>query len=225
MAVEARPTTGTPGPWFRTLCGAITLGLSLVCVLSSLPYLTTTSGSEQLTIWGFFLWGAGLAVGGAWLIRGRSKGRDIVFVRDRRRLLTVAALTVVVVGMAIFFATLPAEEGDTFDASLAYRTMFANLFATLPFMLFDREGHQQSTTPMPQDPAGRQRVKRRIGLLVLAGVVAWPAGVVLGELVHPWFEEILPRLAAGLLAAAAVLGYRLRKSRPSGTGPDASPDR
>ena len=68
-------------------------------------------------------------------------------------------------------------------------------------------------------------MKRRIGLLVLAGVVAWPAGVVLGELVHPWFEEILPRLAAGLLAAAAVLGYRLRKSRPSGTGPDASPDR
>ena len=49
--------------------------------------------------------------------------------------------------------------------------------------------------------------------------------MVLGELVHPWFEEILPRLAAGLLAAAAVLGYRLRKSRPSGTGPDASPDR
>ena len=109
MAVETRPTTGTPGPWFRTLCGAITLGLSLVCVLSSLPYLTTTSGSEQWTIWGFFLWGAGLAVGGAWLIRGRSKGQDLVLVRDRKRLVTVAAMTVLVVGLAVFFATLPAE--------------------------------------------------------------------------------------------------------------------
>jgi hypothetical protein len=225
MAVETRPTTGTPSPWFRTLCGAITLGLSLVCVLSSLPYLTTTSGSEQLTIWGFFLWGAGLAVGGAWLIRGRSKGKDIVFVRDRKRLLTVAAMSVVVIGMAIFFATLPAEEGGAFDASLGYRTMFANLFATLPFLLFDRQDHQERTAPLPQDAGGRQKVKRRILVLVIAGVLAWPAGVVLGELVHPWFEEILPRLAAGLLAAAAVLGYRLKKSRPSGAGPDASPDR
>ncbi|GAA1750649.1 hypothetical protein [Kocuria aegyptia] len=225
MAVEARPTTGTPGPWFRTLCGAITMGLSLVCVLSSLPYLTTTSGSEQLTIWGFFLWGLGLAVGGAWLIRGRSKGQDIVLVRERKRLVTVAAMTVAVVGMAIFFAGLPAEEGGAFDASLGYRTMFANLFATLPFLLFDREGHQERTAPLPQDAGGRGKVKRRIGLLVLAGVLAWPAGVVLGELVHPWFEEILPRLAAGLLVAAAVLGYRLRKSRPPGAGADASPDR
>lgn len=225
MALEARPTTGTPGHWFRTLCGAITLGLSLVCVLSSLPHLTTTSGSEQLTIWGFFLWGLGLAVGGAWLIRGRSKGQDLVLVRDRNRLLTVAALTVAVVGMAVFFATLPAGEDSTFDASLGYRTMFANLFASLPFLLFDRENYQERTAPLPQDPAGRQKVKRRILLLVIAGLVAWPAGVVLGELVHPWFEEILPRLAAGLLVAAAVLGYRLRKSRPPGAGPDATPDR
>ena len=225
MAVETRPTTGTPGPWFRTLCGAITLGLSLVCVISSLPYLTTTSGSEQLTIWGFFLWGAGLAVGGAWLIRGRSKGQEIVFVRDRKRLLAVAAMTVLVVGLAIFFATLPAGEDSTFDASLGYRTMFANLFATLPFLLFDREDHQERTAALPQDATGRQKVKRRIGLLVIAGVLAWPAGVVLGELVHPWFEEILPRLAAGLLVAAAVLGYRLKKSRSPGTDPDASPGR
>lgn len=225
MAVETRPTTGTSGPWFRTLCGAITLGLSLVCVLSSLPYLTTTSGSEQLTIWGFFLWGLGLAVGGVWLIRGRSKGKDIVFVRDRKRLLTVAAMSIVVIGMAIFFAGLPAEEGSAFDASLGYRTMFANLFATLPFLLFDREDHRERTAPLPQDATGRQKVKRRILLLVIVGVLAWPAGVVLGELGHPWFEEILPRLAAGLLVAAAVLGYRLKKSRPPGAGPDASPDR
>ncbi|MEX5272217.1 hypothetical protein [Kocuria sabuli] len=223
MAVETRPTTGTPGPWFRTLCGAITLGLSLVCVLSSLPYLTTTSGSEQLTIWGFFLWGAGLAVGGAWLIRGQSRGKDIVFVRDRKRLLTMAAMTVLVIVMAIFFATLPAEEGSAFDASLGYRTMFANLFATLPFLLFDREDHQKRTEPVPQDATGRGKVKRRILLLIVAGVLAWPAGIVLGELVHPWFEEILPRLATGLLIAAAVLGYRLKKSRPP--GPDTSPGR
>ncbi|MUN63358.1 hypothetical protein GMA12_09440 [Kocuria sediminis] len=210
MAVETRSTTRAPGPWFRTLCGAITLGLSLVCVISSLPYLTTTSGSDQLTIWAFFLWGLGLAAGGAWLVRGRSKGQDIVLVLDRKRLLTVAAMTVVVVGMAVFFTTLPAEEGSTFDASLGYRTMFANLFATLPFMLFDQEDDQERAAPLPQDAAGRQRVTRRILLLVLAGVVAWPVGVLLGVLVHPWFEEILPRLAAGLLVAAAVLGYRLR---------------
>lgn len=224
MAVEARPTTGTPGPWFRTLCGAITLGLSLVCVLSSLPYLTTTSGSEQWTIWGFFLWGAGLAVGGAWLIRGRSKGQDLVLVRDRKRLVTVAAMTVLVVGLAVFFATLPAGEDSTFDASLGYRTMFANLFASLPLLLFDRQEHPERTAPLPQDGPGRGKVKRRI-LLVIAGVVAWPAGLALGELVHPWFEEILPRLGTGLLAAAAVLGYRLRKSRAQGTDPVASPGR
>lgn len=173
----------------------------------------------------FFLWGLGLAVGGAWLIRGRSKGQEIVFGRDRKRLLTVAALTVAVIGMAIIFAGLPAEEGGAFDASLGYRTMFANLFATLPFLLFDREDRQERTAPLPQDATGRQKVKRRIGLLIVAGVLAWPAGVVLGELVHPWFEEIRPHLAVGLLVAAAVLGYRLKKSRPPGSGPDASPDR
>ncbi|GEO97014.1 hypothetical protein [Kocuria turfanensis] len=225
MAVETRPATGTPGPWFRTLCGAITFGSSLVCVFSSLPYPTTTSGSEQLTIWGFFLWGAGLAVGGAWLIRGRSKGQDLVLVRDRKRLLTVAAMTVLVVGLAVFFATLPAGEDSTFDASLGYRTMFANLFASLPLLLFDRQEHPERTAPLPQDAVGRGKVKRRIWLLVLAGVVAWPAGLVLGELVHPWFEEILPQLGTGLLAGAAVLGYRLRKSRSPGTGPEASPSR
>ncbi|MEX5265889.1 hypothetical protein RF640_17880, partial [Kocuria sp. CPCC 205231] len=42
---------------------------------------------------------------------------------------------------------------------------------------------------------------------------------------HPWFEEILPRLAAGLLVVAAGLGYRLKKSRPLAPGPDASSDR
>ncbi|MEX5295683.1 hypothetical protein QYM41_10415 [Kocuria sp. CPCC 205268] len=223
MAVDTRPTTGTPGPWFRTLCGAITLGLSLVCVFSSLPYLTTTSGSEQLTIGGFFLWGAGLAVGGAWLIRGRSKGQDLVLVRDRKRLVTVAAMTVLVVGLAIFFATLPAGEDSTFDASLGYRTMFADLFASLPLLLFDRQEHPERTSPLPQDGPGRDKVKRRILLLIIAGVVAWPAGVALGELVYPWFEELLPRLGTGLLAAAAVLGYRLRKSRARGTDPSASP--
>ena len=225
MAVQTRPSTRTPGPWFRTLCGAITLGLSLVCVFSSLPYLTTTSGSDQRTIWGFFLWGLGLAAGGVWLIRGRSKGQDIVFVRDRKRLLTVGAMTVLVVGLAVFFAGLPAEEGEVFDASLGYRTMFANLFATLPFLLFDREDHQERSSPSPSGRTGRLKMKRRILVLVIAGVLAWPAGVVLGELVHPWFEEILPRLAVGLLVAAAVLAYRLKKSRPPGADPDTSPDR
>ena len=133
-------------------------------------------------------------------------------------------MTVLVVGLAVFFATLPAGEDSTFDASLGYRTMFANLFASLPLLLFDRQEHPERTAPLPQDGPGRGKVKRRI-LLVIAGVVAWPAGLALGELVHPWFEEILPRLGTGLLAAAAVLGYRLRKSRAQGTDPVASPGR
>lgn len=33
-----------------------------------------------------------------------------------------------------------------------------------------------------------------------------------GQQMDPWWEEILVRVGIGLLAAAAVLGYRLKKS-------------
>jgi hypothetical protein len=202
------PTRGT---LLRMASGGLTLGLSLVCVISCLPNLGTMSGTGRLTIWGFFLWGLFLASAGVWLIRGRSKGKALVFVRDRRRLVLVGVLAVAVVGLLMYFLTLPADGDDAIWKPLGIRTMFANLFGSIPFMLFDREDYAKKDPPLRWDQAMRRKAKRTILFLVVAGLLFMPAGLYLAASVHPWWD-VLSRVAAACWAGAAVLGYRLKKA-------------
>lgn len=91
------------------------------------------------------------------LIRGRSKGKVIVFVRDRRRIVSVAFMAILVVGLLIFLMSQPSIEDDAVWWPLMLQIMFANLFASLPFMLFDREGYKERVAPVQLDVAGGGR--------------------------------------------------------------------
>lgn len=96
---------------FRILCGSLTLGLGLVSVISGLSIVGGLSGRDVLTIMGMSAWGLGLAGAGMWLIRGRSKGKALVFVRDRRRLIIVGVLFALVVGLLAYLMVSVDDRG------------------------------------------------------------------------------------------------------------------
>jgi peptidoglycan/LPS O-acetylase OafA/YrhL len=173
-------------------------------------------------MWIFFLWGLGLAWGGVWLIRGRSKGKAIVFARDRKRLVAVALLAILVVGLLIFLMSQPSLTDDAVWWPLMLQTMFANLFASLPFALFDREDYKERREPAQLDTAGRRKVRQRTILVVVVGGLMLTAGLTVGQQMDPWWEDVLVRLGVGLLACAAVLGYKLRKSSRPASGTDST---
>jgi hypothetical protein len=214
--------SGALGALFRILCGCLTLGLSLVCVFASFRSATTMTGQDALTMWIFFLWGLGLAWGGVWLIRGRSKGKAIVFARDRKRLVAVALLAILVVGLLIFLMSQPSLTDDAVWWPLMLQTMFANLFASLPFALFDREDYKERREPAQLDTAGRRKIRQRTILVVVVGGLMLTAGLTVGQQMDPWWEDVLVRLGVGLLACAAVLGYKLRKSSRPASGTDST---
>ena len=205
---------GLLGAPFRIFCGCLTLALSLICVVSSFSHANTMTGQDAVTIWGFFVWGLGLAWGGIWLIRGRSKGRRIVFVRGWKRLAAVGIFALLVVGMLLFFLSLPSVRDDAVWWPLMLQTMFANLFGSLPLILFDREDYQEPRQPARLDAAGRRKVRHRIILVAIVGGSMLTAGLAVGQQIDQWWEDLLVRLGVGLLAGAAVLGFRLRKAGP-----------
>jgi hypothetical protein len=213
--------SGLLGAPFRIFCGCLTLALSLICVVSSFSHATTMSGQDAVTMWGFFLWGVGLAWGGIWLIRGHSKGKRIVFARSWKRLLVAALLALLVVGMLLFLLSLPSVKDDAVWWPIMLQTMFANLFGTLPFVLFDREDYKEPRQPARLDAAGRRKVRHRIILVVIVGGLMLTAGLTVGQQIDRWWEDLLVRLGVGLLAGAAVLGFRLRKAPTPNSGTDS----
>lgn len=56
-----------------------------------------------------------------------------------------------------------------------------------------------------------RKVKQIVLFLVVAGLLFWPAGLLLAASVHPWWD-ILTRVTAACWAGAAVLGYKLKKA-------------
>lgn len=212
---------GPFGAPLRILCGCLTLALSLICVVTSFSRASTMTGQDALTLWIFFLWGLGLAWGGVWLIRGRSKGKAIVFARDWRRLLLAALLALMVVGMLIFFLSQPSIRDDAVWWPLMLQTMFANLFGSLPLILFDREDYKERGEPARLDAAGQRKVRRRIILVAVGGGLMLTAGITVGQQLDQWWADILVQLGIALLAGAAFLGYRLKKSSHSASGTDS----
>jgi hypothetical protein len=172
-------------------------------------------------MWIFFLWGLGLAWGGVWLIRGRSKGKAIVLARDRKRLLAATLMALLVVGMLIFFMSQPSLRNDAVWWPLILQTMFANLFASLPLILFDREDYKERREPARLDAAGRRKVRQRIILVAIVGGLMLVAGLTVGQQLDKWWTDIIVQLGIGLLAGAAVLGYRLKKSPRPDSGTDS----
>ncbi|MGN7250190.1 hypothetical protein [Arthrobacter sp. SAFR-014] len=179
------------------------------------------TGQDAVTIWGFFLWGLGLAWGGIWLIRGRSKGKRIVFARDWKRLLVAALLALLVVGMLLFLLSLPSVKDDAVWWPLILQTMFANLFGSLPLMLFDREDYKEQGEPDRLDAPRRRKVRQRIILVAVVGGLMLAAGLTVGKQIDQWWQDLLIRLGVGLLAGAAVLGYRLGKAPRPVSGTDS----
>lgn len=207
------PTGKAPsGALFRILCGSLTLGLSLVCVYASFSRAIEVTGRDAVTSWIFFAWGSAVAIGGVWLIRGRSKGKTIVFARDRKRLIVVASLAILVVGMLIYFAGQPSmteDEGWPF----LLQTMFAVLFASVFFLLFDREDYREQAQAKPLTVEGRRKARRLLIIMVLIGALMFTTGIVADIQVDSWWSEGLYRLGTALLAAGAVLGFQLRRKR------------
>ncbi|MCC3274477.1 MULTISPECIES: hypothetical protein [unclassified Arthrobacter] len=196
----------------RILCGSLTLGLSLICVYASFSRAIQGTGGEAVTSWIFFAWGCATAIGGAWVIRGRSKGQPIVFARDRKRLILVASLAISVAGMLIVLAVQFSTTGDE-EWPFLLQTMFAVLFASVLFLLFEREDSKEQTAPKPLTAAGRRKARRLLIVMVLVGVLTLTVGLAAGVQTDSWWEEGLSRLGTALLAAAAVLGYRLKTNR------------
>lgn len=213
---------GPLGAPLRILCGCLTLALSLICVVTSFTRASTMTGQDALTIWGFCLWGAGLAWGGVWLIRGRSKGKAIVLATDWKRLSASVLLALLVVGMLVFFMSQPSFRDDAVWWPLILQTMFANLFASLPFTLFDREDYKERSEPARLDAAGRRKIKQRIILAAIVGGSMLTAGLTVGQQMDQWWEDLLVRIGAAVLACAAVLGYKLRKSSHPAPGTDST---
>lgn len=200
------------GALLRILCGSLTLGLSLVCVYTSFSRAIEVPGRDAITSWIFFAWGSALAIGGAWLIRGRSKGKVIVFARDRKRLIVVASLAILVVGMLIYFASQSSMTDDE-EWPFLLQTMFAVLFASVFFLLFDREDFREQAEPKPLSVEGRRKVKRLVIIMVLVGALMFTTGIVADIQVDSWWSEGLYRLGTALLAVGAVMGFQLRKNR------------
>jgi hypothetical protein len=216
MATETVPTNSDGGEaLFRILCGCLTLGLSLVCVFASFRSATTMTGGDALNLWVFFVWGLGLAFGGVWLIRGRSKGKAIVLARDWKRLLIAALMAVFTVGLLIYLISQPSITDDAVWWPLILQTMFANLFATLPFMLFDREDYKERRAPVQLDAAGRRKVRQRLIVVTVIGGLMLTAGLTVGQQIDPWWEDILVRLGIASLGGAAILAFRLKKMSQS----------
>jgi hypothetical protein len=206
------PGKAPRGALFRVLCGILTLGLSLVCVYASFSRAIEVTGRDAVTSWIFFAWGSAVALGGVWLIRGRSKGKAIVFARDRQRLVVVASLAVLVVGMLIYFASqssMTDDEGWPF----LLQTMFAVLFASVFFLLFDREDYRQQARAKPLTAEGRRKAKHSLIIMIVIGTLTFTTGIVAEIQVESWWSEGLYRLGTALLAAGAVLGFQLRKNR------------
>lgn len=205
--LTSRPPGGTA---IRILCGSLTLGLSLVCVYASFSRAIEVTGRDAVTYWIFFAWGSAVAVAGVWLIRGRSKGKAIVFARDRTRLIIVASLAALVVGMLIYFANQPTMTNDE-EWPLLLRTMFAVLFASLFFVPFDREDYKEQVKPKPWSTEGKRKAKRLLIIMVLIGALTFTVGVVTAIRIDSWWPEGLYRLGAVLLTSGAVIAFQLRK--------------
>lgn len=220
MAVESASSNSSPfAAPFRVLSGCLSLGLSSICVVSSFRYATTMAGRDAVTLWFFFLWGLGLVVGSVWLIRGRSRGKAVVFAKDWKRLVTFAALTLIVVGMLIYMASQPSLREDRVWWPIMLQTMFANLFASLPLVLFDREDYKERLEPTKLDAEGRRKVGQRIIVIAVVGAVLLTSGIAVGLQTDSWWQDMMVQLGVALLATTVFLWYRLRRSsrRDSGT--------
>lgn len=196
---------------FRILCGSLTLGLGLVSVISGLSIVGGLSGRDVLTIMGMSAWGLGLAGAGMWLIRGRSKGKALVFVRDRRRLIIVGVLFALVVGL-LAYLMVSVDDRGTVTGQMMLQTMFANLFASIPFLLFDREDYKERDAPVPLRAAQRKRARTRV-ILIAGGGAALVAGrIFFDQQLDRWWEGFLTNAGMAFIGAAVALGYRLRKA-------------
>jgi hypothetical protein len=203
------------------LSGCFSLVLSLICVVSSFRYATTMADQDAVMLWFFFLWGLGLAGGSVWLIRGRSKGQAVVFAKDWKRLVIAAALTLVVVGMLIYMASQPSLRDDRVWWPILLQTMFAILFASVPFVLFDREDYKERQVPTKLDAEGRRRVGQRIIVVAAVGAVLLTSGIGVGLQIDSWWQEMLVQLGVALLAASVFLWFRLGRSNRRDAGTDA----
>lgn len=196
---------------FRILCGSLTLVLGLVSVMSGLSYVGGLSGRDVFTILGMSAWGLGLACAGVWLIRGRSKGKAVVFARDRRRLIIVGVLFVLVVGL-LAYLMVSVDDGGPVTGQMMLQTMFANLFASIPFLLFDREDYKERDTPVPLRPAQRKRARSRMMLIAGVGALFVAGRIFFDQQLDRWWEGFLTNAGMACIGAAAALGYRLRKA-------------
>lgn len=213
MTHNSTPTSrNLGGASLRVLCGSLTLGLSLLCIYASFSRAIEVTGRDAVTSWFFFGWGTAMAFGGAWLIRGRSKGRAIVFARDRRRLIVVASLAVLVVGLLVYLVNQSSMTEDE-EWPFLLQTMFAILFASVFFLLFDREDYKERAKPKPLTAAGRRKAKRFLIIIILVGALTFTTGIVADIQVDTWWSEGLYRLGTALLASGAVIGFGLRKNR------------
>jgi peptidoglycan/LPS O-acetylase OafA/YrhL len=100
--------------------------------------------------------------------------------------------------------------------------MFANLFGSLPLILFDRENYKDPRPPVRLGAAGRRKVRHRIILVAIVGAVMLTAGLTLNQQIDPWWEDLLVRLGVGLLAGSAVLGFQFRKRSRLVSGTDSA---
>lgn len=212
MTGTVSPERNVAGTRFRVICGVVSLCLSLVSVYSGFTGALGQGGRDSLTLWVFFAWGAGLAGLSVWLIRGGFKGQPIVLVRERRRILLVLFLAAAVVGLLIYFLTLPNKEQDE-SWPLMVWTMFPVLFASLPIMLFDRADAREREGPAPMTAGQRRKAGRRLIVLGVSGAFAFALGLVAEIQTEPWWSEGLYRLGIILLSVSAVLAFQLRKAR------------
>ena len=161
MTRNARTLKRWMGSPMRILCASVTLCLSLLCVYSSFSSAISATGTDALTLWFFFAWGLGLVCGGVWLLRGRSQGEMIIFAPDRNRIMLFAFMFAGIVGLLIFLVSQPSIENDPWWP-LILQTMFAVLFASLPFLLFDRADYRERNKPTALNGSQRQRMRKQL---------------------------------------------------------------
>lgn len=120
-------------------------------------------------------------------------------------------MAVLIVGLLIYLITQPSIRDDAVWWPIILQTMFANLFASLPFILFDREDYKERRAPVQLDAAGRRKVRLRLIVVTVIGGLMLSAGLTVGQQIDPWWEDILVRLGTALLGCAAVLAFWMKK--------------
>jgi hypothetical protein len=124
-------------------------------------------------------------------------------------------MAVCVIGLLVFSLSQPSITSEEQWRPLVLQTVFASLFASLPFVLFDRDDYRERNKPVQFTAEGDRKTRKRLLIVLVLGGLMLVAGITAGLQAETWWAGALIRVGAVVAATSAVLVYQLTKTRPS----------